>query len=164
MKRIKSFRLFESVNPDIVEKVCALYEDVKSISYILEDEEIVPVYRLSVIGNKSMTYQNIQKVAGEEFSLNVNISSCNKIRMILSSEQSIKLDLKSFIIRIENVNEDGFKSMDYTEFSSEVESYFNFLKDHLDYVPDEYIKIEEMTFREYGEKYYNIIISSDFFK
>jgi len=45
MKRIKGFRLFESAGVDL-EKVCALYEDVRSIGYLLEEEGIPVEYRL----------------------------------------------------------------------------------------------------------------------
>ena len=48
MRRIKGFKLFESGGEIDIDAVCSLYEDIKSIEYILEEKGITPSYRLRV--------------------------------------------------------------------------------------------------------------------
>ena len=49
MRKIKSFKLFESKSEIDVDSICSLYEDVKSIEYILEKRGISPSYRSQLV-------------------------------------------------------------------------------------------------------------------
>jgi hypothetical protein len=135
MKRIKSFKLFESLQPNI-EKICSLYEDVKSIGYILEEEGIYVDYKLIVVSTDN-PYQQKQLVS-------VRINNCDDIRTWLSKPEST---LREFLINIENressmYTDESLKEpiMDEKSFSSEIERYYTLLKEHLDYIPEEVIK------------------------
>ena len=147
MKRIKSFKLFESVNPDIVETVCSLYEDVRSIGYILEEEGFEPEYKITVVC--------VQKEVRT-----IRVRKSEEIRGFLKRWSFI--ELRCFAVTIRNANP---KNLDHKEsvdfFSEEVDRYFTLLKEHLDYVPEEYIKKQLW---HSGGPYYDISISSDFFK
>lgn len=84
----------------------------------------------------------------------LNVNSC-----ILEVGKALKL--RSFGVTIRNANP---KNLDHKEsidfFKEEVDRYFTLFKDHLDYVPEEYIKKEIL--HSFG-MYYDISISSDFF-
>lgn len=144
MNHIKSFKLFESnleiknglIQPSI-EKICLLYEDVKSIGYILEEEGIYVDYKLIVVstGNR----ESLQKQL-----ISVRINNCDDIRTWLSKPENT---LREFLINIENrkssmYTDESLKEpiMDEKSFSSEVERYYTLLKEHLDYIPEEVIK------------------------
>ena len=136
MKRIKSFKLFESLIQPNIEKICSLYEDVKSIGYILEEEGIYVDYKLIVLSTDNPSQQK-QLVS-------VRINSCEDIRTWLSKP---KCTLREFLINIENREtsiyaDDSSKEpiMDESSFRDEVERYYTLLKEHLDYIPEEVIK------------------------
>jgi len=155
MKRIKSFKLFESLQPNI-EKICSLYEDVKSIGYILQEEGIYVDYKLIVVstGNR----ESLQKQL-----ISVRINSCDDIRTWLSKPENT---LREFLINIENrkssvykVTVDNEPIMDESLFRDEVERYYTLLKEHLDYIPEEVIK--KHVLRSKG-LLYEISIRSEF--
>jgi hypothetical protein len=152
MKRIKSFKLFESVDPVIVEKVCSLYEDVKSIGYILEEEGFEPEYKICVVCVPDGTLQKEVRT--------IQVRKSEEIRGFLKRWSFI--ELRSFVVTIRNANS---KNLDHKEsidfFKEEVDRYFAILKDHLDYVPEEHIT--KQLWHSFGP-YYDISISSDFFK
>jgi hypothetical protein len=154
MKRIKSFKLFESIQN--IEKICSLYEDVKSIGYILEEEEGIYVdYKLIVVSTDN-PYQQKQLVS-------VRINNCDDIRTWLSKPEST---LREFLINIENREtsmyvDDSLKEpiMDESSFRDEVERYYTLLKEHLDYIPESVIK--KQVVRSNG-LIYEISIRSEF--
>ena len=152
MKRIKSFKLFESVDPDIVEKVCSLYEDVRSIGYILEEEGFEPEYKITVVCVPDGTLQKEVRT--------IRVIKSEEIRVFLRRYNVMQM--RSFTVTIRNANP---KNLDYKEsndfFKEEVDRYFTLLKEHLDYVPEEHIK--KQIWHSAGP-YYDISISSDFFK
>lgn len=151
MKRIKSFKLFESVNLDI-EKLCSLYEDVKSIGYILQEEGIYVDYKL-IVHEHALRKQLIS----------VRINSCDDIRTWLSKPENT---LREFLINIENRKSSVYRGtvdnepiMDESLFRDEVERYYTLLKEHLDYIPEEVIKKQGL--RSKG-LLYEISIRSEF--
>jgi hypothetical protein len=138
MKRIKGFRLFESAGVDL-EKVCALYEDVRSIGYLLEEEGIPVEYRLRMvrIGRGSLL---------KEF-VSVRINNSDDIRRALVIDS-----LREFVIFVKNPepknppyalrlrNNNGVElSVQEVEFREEFERYYSMLTDHLDYVDSSFI-------------------------
>jgi hypothetical protein len=136
MKHIKSFKIFDSLIQPNIEKICLLYEDVKSIGYILEEEGIYIDYKLIVVSTDN-PYQQKQLVS-------VRINDCDDIRTWLSKPTCT---LREFLINIENressvYTDDSLKEpiMDEKSFSSEIERYYTLLKEHLDYIPEEVIK------------------------
>ena len=154
MKRIKSFRLFESVQPNI-EKICSLYEDVKSIGYILEEEGIYVDYKLIVLSTDNPRQQK-QLVS-------VRINDCEDIRTWLSKPACV---LREFLINIENREtsmyaDESLKEpiMDESLFRDEVERYYALLKDHLDYMPEAALKKQVVRCRGL---LYEVSIRSEF--
>jgi hypothetical protein len=151
MRRIKSFRMFESVDTEIAEKACSLYEDVRSIGHILKEEGFEPEYKISIVCVPEGTLQKEIRT--------IRVESSDDIRRFLG-RYSI-MQLRSFVVDIKNSNPrnlDRIESIDF--FREEADRYFTLLKDHLDYVPEEHIK--KQLWHSVGE-YYEISISSDFF-
>jgi hypothetical protein len=137
MIHIKTFKLFESLIQPSIEKICSLYEDVKSIGYILEEEGIYVDYKLIIVstGNR----ESLQKQL-----ISVRINSCDDIRTWLSKPENT---LREFLINIENRKTSVYRGtvdnepiMDESSFRDEVERYYTLLKEHLDYIPEEVIK------------------------
>ena len=157
MKRIKSFKLFESGVEIDGDAVCSLYEDIKSIDYILEERGIYPQMRLEVVCVPTGTLQKEIR--------SIVIRSVEEIREILSRPTYV---LRSLRIEIENYG--GYRSIPWwdprgkvmgdDDFKGEFGKYWTLLRDHLDYVPDEIIS--------YGlcrpPLRYEVSISSDFFR
>lgn len=157
MKKIKSFKLFESKTEIDIDSICSLYEDVKSIEYILEEKGISPSYRLRVT---CIPHGSLQK----EVRI-FRVRSCDEIRGFLNRSTVV---LREFFIHIENwTNNDPLKRwspvnriMNRDDFKIEVDKYYDLLREHLDYVGEEHI-----TFRGYTPpQHYEILISKDFFK
>lgn len=159
MKHIKNFKLFESLIQPNIEKICSLYEDVKSIGYILEEEGIYVDYKLIVLSTDNPSQQK-QLVS-------VRINDCEDIRTWLSKPKCI---LREFLINIENressmyldfLLDDSLREpiMDESLFRDEVERYYTLLKEHLDYIPEEVIK--KQVVRSNG-LIYEISIRSEF--
>lgn len=152
MKRIKSFKVFESVDPDIVEKVCSLYEDTRSIGYILEEEGFEPEYKICVVCVPDGTLQKEIRT--------IRVRKSEEIRGFLRRWNFMQL--RSFIVTIKNANPGNLPNKESIDFfKEEVDRYFTLFKDHLDYVPEEHIK--KQIWHSVGP-YYDISISSDFFK
>jgi hypothetical protein len=156
MNHIKSFKLFENLVQPNIEKICLLYEDVKSIGYILEEEGIYVDYKLVVLstGNR----ESLQKQL-----VSVRINNCDDIRTWLSKPENT---LREFLINIENRKSSVYRGtvdnepiMDESLFIDEVERYYTLLKEHLDYIPEEVIK--KQGFRSKG-LLYEISIRSEF--
>ena len=157
MRVIKSFKLFESKSDIDIESVCSLYEDVKSIEYILEEKGISPEYRLRVT---CIPHGSLQK----EIRV-YRVRSCDQIRGFLNRSTVV---LREFSIHIENwTNNDPLKRwspvnqiMNRDDFKIEVDKYYNLLKEHLDYIGEEHI-----TFKGYTPpQHYEILISKEFFQ
>ena len=156
MRKIKTWRLFESVCEIDVDAVCSLYEDIKSIEYILEEGGIYPQMRLEVV---CVPTGSLQKEIRS-----IVIRSVDEIREILSRPTYV---LRSLRIEIENYG--GYRSIPWwdprnkvmgdDDFKGEFGKYWTLLRDHLDYVPDEFIsyKLWRPPLR------YEVSISSDFF-
>lgn len=156
MRKIKSFSLFESKLEIDIDAVCSLYEDIKSIEYILEEGGIYPEMRLEVVcvPDGSLT-KELRSIL---------IRRVESIREILSRPTYV---LRSLMIEIENYG--GNKSipkwdprnkvMGDDEFKVEFGKYWTLLRDHLDYVPDEFISYELWR----PPLKYEVSISSDFF-
>lgn len=159
-KAYESARMFESVDPGIIEKACSLYEDVRSIGYILEEEGFEPEYKISVVCVPDGTLQKEIRT--------IRVRKSEEIRGFLRRWNFMQL--RSFIVTIRNSNPKNLppndaellrqhkESNDF--FKGEVDRYFAILKEHLDYVPEEHIKKE--LWHSFGP-YYDISISSDFF-
>ena len=161
MKRIKGFRLFESVGEIDGDAVCSLYEDIKSIEYILEEKGITPSYRLRVTCIPNGSLQREVRV--------FRVRSCDEIRGFLMRATVV---LKEFFIQIENwsaakwINNYASNKwspvnqiMSHDDFENEANKYYNLLKEHLDYVGEEHISIKGYT----PPQHYDILISKDFF-
>jgi len=157
MRKIKSFKLFESKSEIDIDSICSLYEDVKSIEYILEERGISPSYRLRVT---CIPHGSLQK----EIRI-YRVRSCDEIKGFLNRSTVV---LREFFIHIENwANNDPLKRwspvnqiMSRDDFKIEVDKYYNLLKEHLDYIGEEHI-----TFKGYTPpQHYEILISKDFFK
>jgi hypothetical protein len=126
MKRIKRFAMFESITvwPD---KVCSLYEDARSIGYILEDEGIAVEYWLRMVrtGRGSLQKELVS----------VRVGSCEDIRRALSIDS-----LRELVIYAGNPVKGKADSEQEAEFRKEFERYYEILKDHLDYVDSRFIE------------------------
>lgn len=157
MRKIKTFKLFESKSEIDIDAVCSLYEDVKSIEYILEEKGISPSYRLRVTCIPHGSLQREVRI--------FRVRSCDEIRGFLNRATVV---LKDFFIQIENwTNNDASyrwspvnQIMGRDDFENEADKYYNLLKEHLDYVGEEHI-----SFRGYTPpQHYDILISKDFFR
>mgnify|MGYP003337551569 CR=1 FL=1 len=157
MKYLKLYETyFKKENIDI-QKVCDLYEDVKSIGYILEDLGIEPKYILRVVCIPDGTLQKEIRLYG--------ITNVDQIREILMRP---KFNLESFVISAENFKEvDKLnrwspvnKVCSEVEFDEHLTKYLSLLKEHLDYVDESFIRVE--GWRPPQRK--DIIISKEYFK
>lgn len=142
MRKIKSFKIFESNSTDI-EKVCSLYDDVNQISYILEEDGFEPIYELKVVC--------VLDGSLEKGIVSFRIRNSDKIREILNRPKCV---LREFIIKVRNNN------LDLDSFKLRTSRYFEMLREHLEYVPEEFIKMQ--MWHSKGA-YYEISISSNFF-
>ena len=150
-KAYESARLFESVDPGIIEKACSLYEDVRSIGHILEEEVFEPEYKITAVCVPDGTLQKEVRT--------IRVDSADDIRRFLG--RYAFMQLRSFIVNIKNSNPKGLPRMESIDFfREEIDRYLAILKEHLDYVPEEHIK--KQLWHSVGE-YYEISISSDFF-
>ena len=159
MKRIKSFKLFESVDPAMAEKVCSLYEDVRSIGYILEEEGFEPEYKITVVCVPDGTLQKEVRT--------IRVENSDDIRRFLRRwsfnflSSVVSMQLRCFTITIKNANPRNLPHIESIDFfREEVDSYLAILKEHLDYVPEEHIK--KQLWHSAGQ-HYDISVSSDFF-
>ena len=136
MKRIKGFRLFESAGVDL-EKVCALYEDARSIGYLLEEEGIPVEYRLRMVrtGRGSLQKELVS----------VRINNSDDIRRALAIDS-----LREFVIFVKNpepknppyalkMRNNMELNVQEAEFRKEFERYYSILAEHLDYVDSSFI-------------------------
>ena len=150
-KAYESARMFESVDPGIIDKVCSLYEDVRSIGYILEEEGFEQEYKISVVCVPDGTLQKEIRT--------IWVRNSDEIRGFLRRYKFMQM--RSFVVTIRNANPKGLDRMESINFfREEIDRYLAILKEHLDYVPEEHIK--KQLWHSVGE-YYEISISSDFF-
>jgi hypothetical protein len=149
MNRIKSFsKLFESKEL-YIEKVCSLYEDIKSIGYTLEDEGYdEPEYQICVV---CVPHGTLQKEIRT-----ITIRNSNSIVDFLTRPTYV---LRDFRVCIKNTNKDDEKQK-INVFKEEVGKYLELFKLHMDYVPEKYIT-KELWHSKY--KFFNIKISSEYF-
>jgi len=158
MKSIKSFKLFELFKKEDIDiqGVCDIYEDVKSIEYILEEKGIYPSYRLRVVCIPDGTLQKEIRI--------FRVRSCDEIRGFLNRSNVV---LREFFIHIENWVENDPRNrwspvnqiMNRDDFKIEVDKYYDLLKEHLDYVGEEHITLKGYT----PPQHYEILISKDYF-
>jgi hypothetical protein len=156
MRKIKSFSLFESKSDIDIESVCSLYEDVKSIEYILEERGISLSYRLRVTCIPQGSLQKEIRI--------YRVRSCEEIRGFLNRSTVV---LRDFFIHIENWVERDPRNrwspvnqiMNRDDFKIEVDKYYDLLKEHLDYVGEEHITFKGWT----PPQHYEISISKEFF-
>ena len=155
MRYLKLYEAYFKKEEIDIQKVCDLYEDVRSIGYILEDLGIEPKYILRVVCIPDGTLQKEIRLYG--------ITNVDQIREILMRP---KFNLESFVISAENFKEvDKLnrwvnKVCSETEFDENLTNYLSLLKEHLDYVDDTFIKVK--GWRPAQRK--DISISKDFFK
>ncbi len=161
MKNIKCFKLFESKGESKgeidIDSICSLYEDIKSIEYILEERGIYPQMRLEVVCVPVGTTLKEVRL--------VRIRRVEDIREVLYRPTYV---LRSLMIEIENNKGDVSipkwdprnKIIGDDSFKEEFGKYWSLLREHLDYVPDEFIshKLWRPPLR------YEVSISSDFFR
>lgn len=138
MKYLKLYEAYFKKEEIDIQKVCDLYEDVKSIGYILEDLGIEPKYKLRVVCIPEGTLQ-------KEIRL-IPIRTVNDIREILMRP---KYNLINFTIDAENwVGNDPShrwsavnKICSESEFDNHLNFYLTLLKEHLDYVDESFIEM-----------------------
>ena len=125
-KIIKTFRLFESTDykmSDIID----LYHDIKSIEYILEEEDV----------DVMMSLRLVRTDRKESFSVT--------IRSEESIIDSLRIDpdfpLEAIEIRITKIKSE-WEPESILVFDRLVERYFNLLKEHLDYIESDRISLE----------------------
>ena len=156
MRNIKTFKLFESKSEIDIDAVCSIYEDIKSIEYILEERGIYPQMRLEVVCVPDGTLQKEIR--------SILIRKMEEIRGFLMRPT---FKLRNFKIIVENCkNEPNMnkydnrnKIMGDDNFKIEFQKYYGLLKEHLDYVPDYFISNKGWR----PPLSYEISISSDFF-
>jgi len=150
-KAFESARMFESVDPGIIEKACSLYEDVRSIGHVLQEEGFEPEYRIKAVCVPEGTLQKEVRT--------IRVDSADDIRRFLGRYSFMQL--RSFVVDMRNANPKGLDRMESIDFfREEIDRYLAILKEHLDYVPERHIK--KQLWHSVGE-YYEISISSDFF-
>ena len=139
MKYLKLYEAYFKKEDIDIQKVCDLYEDVKSIGYILEDLGIEPKYKLRVVCIPDETLE-------KEIRL-ITVRSCEEIRGFLNRP---KFNLKEFVIETKNwVERDPRnrwspvnKVCSETEFNEHLTKYLSLLKEHLDYIDESFIRVE----------------------
>ena len=151
-KAYESASMFESVDPGMIEKVCSLYEDVRSIGHVLQEEGFEPEYRIKAVCVPEGTLQKDVRT--------IRVDSADDIRSFLGRYELMQL--RSFVVDIKNANPKGLPRMESIDFfREEIDRYLAILKEHLDYVPEGHIT--KQLWHSAGE-YYEISVSSDFFE
>ena len=139
MKRIKTFRLFESVNrlESRIKEISDIYEDVRSIIYILEDDG----------------YDLHWKILTEHSSYNIEGNISDLIRYhSFSGEGSVFHNdfLKPVTIRINVSGKDGkpFEQDDSnkSDYTSDISRFMDILEEHLNYLPSDLISVEDFVY------------------
>lgn len=134
MKRIKLFENFTEENTLSVEVVLKrkeyandIIEDIKSISYILEDEGFELKYQFAIpYGDGLVNYFEIEDY--NRLTNNIVVTSQKELKVLFIEKLVVKVigntitDPKTFM---SSLSEDKLKS---------VERYINLLKEHLDYI------------------------------
>lgn len=152
MKWIKLFEDFESVDSDekFVESVCSLYEDIKSVEYILEEKGITFGYRLTVI-----SYLDERRPTQKD----IKVKNSEDIKSALS--------IDPFLWRFQICSLIKHNSKDYERsvFKTEFAKYYKLLRHHLDYVDEKFFTYEEVKIgSSKNVNNIDISISKDFFK
>jgi hypothetical protein len=152
IKSFNNFSIFESIDSDekFVESVCSLYEDIKSIEYILEEKGITFGYRLTVISYLDESHPTQKHIV---------VKNCEDIKRTLS------LDPFLWSFQICSVIRHNSKDYERSVFKTEFAKYYKLLREHLDYVDEKFFTYE--AFKVGGSKNVNnidISISKDFFK
>jgi len=134
MKRIKLFENFTEENTLSVEGVLKrkeyandIIEDIKSISYILEDKGFELKYQFAIpYGDGLVNYFEIEDY--NRWTNNIVVTSQKELKLLMIDSIVVKVigntitDPKTFM---SSLSEDKLKS---------VERYINLLKEHLDYI------------------------------
>lgn len=121
MKKIKTFNLFESTDYK-VRDIIDLYHDIKSIEYILEEEDV----------DVMMTLRLVRTDRKKSFSVTIRSEES-----IIDSLR-IDPDLEAIDIRISK-GKSEWTHESIQEFERLVKRYFNLLKEHLEYIEDDRI-------------------------
>lgn len=139
MKRIKTFRLFESYRThedrleSRIKEISDIYEDVRSIVYILEEDGYKVEWKL---------------IAGRfSYSIKGDISEC-----ISRNSHMIGRDLLSKAVRI-RINIPGIGGRNTEDARTDMQRFKLLLEDHLNYLPEGSLELVD------GGSYYKIYIT-----
>lgn len=140
MKRIKLFENFTEENTLSVEGVLKrkeyandVIEDIKSISYILEDEGFELEYQFAIPhGDGPKPFVNYFKIRDyNRLTNDIVVTSQKELKVLMIHSVVVKLTGNTII------NPNTFGNSLIEDKLKSVERYINLLKDHLDYInPD----------------------------
>lgn len=135
MKRIKLFENFTEENTLSVEDVLKrkeyaneVLEDIKSISYILEDERFELKYQFAIpYGDGLVNYFEIEDY--NRLSDNIVVTSQKELKVLM---------IHSVVVKVIGVNDPHtFQRVFNEDKLKSIERYISLLKEHLDYInPD----------------------------
>ena len=148
---MKYLKLYESFDDIDTQKIIDLFEDVKTIEYILEEIGLKTRYKLRFkVGGK---YEDFIEVKN------------NLVPIITHLRKKSKYNFVGFVIEIDNLKNVGGskydKVYDDDDFKKNMFMYSSLLKDHLDYVDESFISIR--TYKPLVTLTTEIIISKEYF-
>ena len=138
---IKSFKLFESISEFSIKEISDVYNDIKSVEYILDEIEY------------NFKYNFIISVFSPKYEKWVELSIPD-VGGLISLTKFDGQEVKYLGINIEfNIplfdslgNRIVWKEDELSKFKSDVLRYFNLLSEHLDYISD----ISELSKSKFG--------------
>ena len=142
MRKIKSWRLFESHSDfeNQLDSYISMYKDIESINYILEENSIYPEFKFVLSG----------KFLFDETTRNISFTNESEllkmVKWIKSYPGGNKYEsIDKLVIQLDNIDDSDSDIMDGLEFVELVKKYCDLLKEHLDYIDSDLIKIDILS-------------------
>lgn len=133
MKRIKSFKLFESISGEAqieerIAEIAGIYEDAKSIEYILEEDDYYYEWKISTEHNSyKIGYDISDLIRSYSYTGDGSVFHHDFLKSVTICINVLGVDGKFF-------SEVSSKTVD--EVKSDMLRFKTLLEDHLDYLPD----------------------------
>ncbi len=146
MRKIKSFRLFENHSDfeNQLDSYISMYNDIESINYILEDNSIYLKFKLVI--NGKFLFKGINAEITRNISFTNESELLKNVKWIKSYPGGNKYEsIDKLVIQLDNIDDSDNDIMDGLEFVELVKKYCNLLREHLDYIDSDLIKIDLLT-------------------
>lgn len=142
MRKLKTFKLFENHSEfeNQLDSYISMYKDIESINYILEENSIYPEFKFVLSG----------KFLFDETTRNISFTNESELLKMVKWIKSYPGDNKyesidKLVIQLDNIDDSDSDIMGGLEFVELVKKYCNLLKEHLDYIDSDLIKIDILS-------------------